>query len=123
VDADDAVDRGAGPLRATRLEALQQASLAWLVLAETTGGHPERVGARERALSVTALDRRSAPLWLRAARLADQVQDPDAAVYARRALAADDSFELDPVARLTPRDRAEAERLAGLSAPPPAAAP
>ncbi len=123
VDADDAVDRGTGLLPATRMEALQQASLAWLVLAEATGGHPELVGARERALAVTAFDRRSAAMWLRAARLAERVQDADAAVYARRAMAADDSFELDPLVRLAPRDRKEAERLAGLSAPPPPAAP
>ena len=122
VDADDAVDRGAGPLTATRLEALQQASLAWLALAEATGEHPDLVGARERALAVTGLDRRSAAMWLRAARLAERVRDPDAAVHARRAIAADDAMALDPLARLSPRDRAEADRLAGLTASGPAAA-
>ena len=120
VDADDAVDRGPGLLMATRLEALQQASLAWLALAEATGEHPDLVGARERALAVTELDRRSAALWLRAARLAERVNDPDAAVYARRAIAADDAMALDPLTRLAPRDRAEADRLAGLTGSAPA---
>ena len=123
VDADDAVARGPGLLTATHLEALQQASLAWLALAEATDAHPDLVGARQRALAVVAFDRRASALWLRAARLAERVQDADAQVYARMSLAADDSFELDPLARLSPRDRADAERLAGLSAPTPAAGP
>jgi hypothetical protein len=59
-------------------------------------------------------------MWLRAARLAERVRDPDAAVYARRAIAADDAMALDPLTRLAPRDRAEADRLAGLTGSGPA---
>jgi hypothetical protein len=45
-------------------------------------------------------------------------------VYATAALRADDSFTLDPLARLAPRDRMEAEMLAGrVTSPAPASAP
>ncbi|MFM1830056.1 MAG: hypothetical protein RLZZ558_396 [Planctomycetota bacterium] len=123
VDADDAVDRGAGPLAATRLETLQRAALAWLALAEATGEHPDQVGARERALAVVAFEPRATALWLRAARLAQRTRDPRAADFARTAIEVDDSFTLDPLAMLSPRDRAEAEGLAGLSEPWPDRSP
>jgi hypothetical protein len=123
VDADDAVDRGAGLLPASRLETLQRASLAWLTLAEATGEHPDQVGARERALAVVAFEPRATAIWLRAARLAQRTQDPRAAEFARTAIEVDDSFALDPLAMLSPRDRVEAERLAGLSAPSPGRSP
>jgi hypothetical protein len=123
VDADDAVDRGAGLLPASRLETLQRASLAWLALAEATGEHPDQVGARERALAVVAVEPRATAIWLRAARLAQRTQDPRAAEFARTAIEVDDSFALDPLAMLSPRDRSQAEHLAGLSVPSPDRSP
>jgi len=123
VDADDAVDRGTGPLPASRLETLQRASLAWLALAEATGEHPDQVGARERALAVVAFEPRATAIWLRAARLAQRTQDPRAAEFARTAIEVDDSFALDPLAMLSPRDRSQAEHLAGLSVPSPDRSP
>lgn len=130
-DADDAVRGGAGLQQASHLDALHMAALAWEVRASASKRTPDLVAAMQRALDVTAFDPRASAAWLRAARLANalQRQDPatdrvDARVYATAALRADDSFALDPLARLSPRDRAEAETLAArVTSPTPAPAP
>ena len=130
-DADDAARRGAGLQQASHLDALHAAALAWEVCASASTRKADLVNALQRALDVTAFDPRASAAWLRAARLANALarQEPamyavESRVYATAALRADDSFALDPLARLAPRDRMEAEMLAGrVTSPAPASAP
>ena len=122
-DADDAATHGPGRVFASRLDALHAAALAWEVRALASQSREDRAAALQRALAVTAFDLRAASAWLRAARMAQALQRPDAATYARLAVTADDSFGLDPLARLAPRDRAQAEALAGVTSSSPAPAP
>ena len=130
-DADDAARGGAGLQQASHLDALHAAALAWEVCASASTRKADLVNALQRALDVTAFDPRASAAWLRAARLANALarQEPamyavESRVYATAALRADDSFALDPLARLAPRDRMEAEMLAGrVTSPAPASAP
>ncbi len=122
-DADDAVARGAGVLPAPRLEALHAAALAWELRALATERRDELGMAMQRALALAAFDPRAASAWLRAARTARLLGREDAVVYAKAALRADDAMTLDPLARLAPRDRAQAEAIAAFIVPAPAPAP
>ena len=122
-EADDAVERGSGFLAAPRLESLHAAALASELLARATERRDDLDGALRRALAVAAFDPASAGAWLRAARLARALGNDDAATLAWTALAADQAMSLDPLARLSPRDRAQAEAIAGVTSRGPAAAP
>jgi len=122
-DADDAVRFGASMQGATRLDALHAAALAWEIRALATQQPSDRSTAMQRALAVTALDLRAANAWLRAARMAKALGRDDASVYAVMAMKADDSFGLDPVMRMSVRDRHEAEALAEINFSAPVAKP
>ena len=115
LDADSAVKRGAGLAFATHLDALHMSALAWEIVATASQQPGDRTTAMQRALAVTSFDRRAASAWLRAARMAASLGRPDAVTFAGMAIAADDSNGLDPLARLSQRDRAEAQRLAGIT--------
>lgn len=130
-DADDAAQMGAGLQQAAHLDALHASALTWDILASASNDPQDVATALQRALDVTAFDPRAAIAWLRAARMADALQRhrastalQDSQAYAASALRADDSFVLDPLARLSKRDRAQAEALArSVTAPAPAQAP
>lgn len=122
-DADDAVAAGAGVLVSPHLEALHAAALAWELRALATERRDDLGMAMQRALAVAAFDPRAASAWLRAARTASMLGRDDATTYARAALRADDAMTLDPLARLAPRDRAQAEAIAAITSPVPASAP
>jgi hypothetical protein len=121
--ADQAVESGSGLVRASRLDALHAAAHAWERRAWTSGSRQDLEAALQRAIAVTAFDAGSASAWLRAARLADALGKPESSGHATQALRRDDAMSLDPLIRLSARDRAEAARLAGLSDPKPAGSP
>jgi hypothetical protein len=113
--ADQAVDSGSGLVRASHLDALHAAAHAWERRAIASGDREDQAIALERAVAVTAFDAGSASAWFRAARLASMLGRPESAALAKQALLRDDAMALDPLVRLSPRDRAQAERLAGVS--------
>ncbi|MFZ4723172.1 MAG: O-antigen ligase family protein [Phycisphaerales bacterium] len=120
--ADAAVQSGAGLVQASRLETLHASAHAWERRALVTAEAQDQSVAFDRALAVTRFDAGSASAWLRAARRAAALDRPETAALATEAIRCDDAMGLDPLLRLSPPDRALAERLAGVSAGPPASA-
>ncbi|MFM7806950.1 MAG: hypothetical protein ACKPEA_03335 [Planctomycetota bacterium] len=111
---------GAGLVPTSRLEALHASAHAWERRALVTAEAQDQAVAFDRALAVTRFDAGSASAWLRAARRAAALDRPETAALATEAVRCDDAMGLDPLLRLSPPDRALAERLVGVSLGPPA---
>jgi hypothetical protein len=118
--ADAAVQSGPGLVHASRLDALHAAAHAWERRALMTADRQDQATAFDRALAVTRFDAGSASAWLRAARCAAVLDRPEASALAAEAIRRDDAMGLDPLLRLSPPDRALAERLVGVTLAPPA---
>jgi hypothetical protein len=118
--ADAAVRSGPGLVHASRLDALHAAAHAWERRALMTADRQDQATAFDRALAVTRFDAGSASAWLRAARCAAVLDRPEASALAAEAIRRDDAMGLDPLLRLSPPDRALAERLVGVTLAPPA---